>query len=649
MERATPSPDADDVAVQFERDWIASPAHHHGPVLDNTSGDEDPLDLTLALNGPVPTEEEAEVASFVNSVAIPTENHEQAKRKRSGSTDRATPELAKRPRTQDAHSRDKLHRPGSQLVKKSAAPVNRADIFAVPDQDEDNYVPIQAPKVTRPRGRPRKNKESSTALADLRQTSVLSKPDIAATAAAPPPPARMKGSTPPQQPKRPQTRSRKPLLAASSDDSPRPVKQPEVAHPPSANQAGIVHENQLSNGGEALANEPPTGKTKRGFPGNPEPTIPRQDPGKDGNVSKVRTGAQAWVQQLEDDREEGDPIDNANIGEDDPEQHSDYEDSGPEREASGNQTAHDSDTSSDDSELNLLGQDDAWTRINKARREIGVSRIKKQRVKEIPKMSTEHGKRIVEIIKAAEEAYDPASQDECQGQLQQALQSLSRCVEDLSEDSCPNEESEVIQDVYAHAIPKLVLLLNKAFSVRSTQLSRRKDTSTLAEIIGLQEALITLCQKTREWKAEPMTSRPIIKPTRTMFPLIKQMRHVLVNELEDRKRIRKERANKTNLQPKVDQARMQRAMEKRKREDWAIRQHIVDDCNRGSQRLWRPVHELNAQHATAHAAPNQSATARPTATTEVAVETWPKEQQQALLTELVRKEHCNLTGKAAAH
>ncbi|KAL8655539.1 MAG: hypothetical protein Q9226_002999, partial [Calogaya cf. arnoldii] len=111
---------------------------------------------------------------------------------------------------------------------------------------------------------------------------------------------------------------------------------------------------------------------------------------------------------------------------------------------------------------------------------------------------------------------------------------------------------------------------------------------------------------------------PIIKPTRTILPLMKRMRNTFVEELKDRKRLRKTRANTTNLKSEVDQARMQRAREKRKRESLAIRQHIVDDCNWGTQTLWRPVHELNAQHATAHAAPNQSATARPTATTEVA-------------------------------
>ncbi|KAL8655540.1 MAG: hypothetical protein Q9226_003000 [Calogaya cf. arnoldii] len=459
MERATPSPDADDVAVQFERDWIASPAHH-GPVLDNASGDDDPLDLTLALKGPVPTEEEAEVASFVNSVAISTENHKQAKRKRSGSTDSATPELAKRPRTQDAHSRDKLHRPGSQLVKKSAAPVNRADIFAVPDQDEDNHLPVQPLKVPGKRGRPPKNKESSTTLADLRQSSVLNKPDIAATSTAPPPPARRKKATPPQQPERPQTRSRKPLLATSSGVSPRPIKQPEVAQPPSADQAGIVQESQLSKGGEVIANGLPTGKTKRGTPGKPGPKIPQQGLDENDSVSKERTGAQTSTQQLEDlgndanvekVREHGDKTDD---NEEDHPTSNEQENSGQEssEQESEDQDGHGSEVASDVPELNLFGQDDIWSQITEAILVIGVCSPPKGR-----------GKRIVKTIKAAQQAYNSTDQNDSNVRPQQALEKLTRCIDDLSEDFCSDKGSRVIHDVYAHAIPEMVSLLNKAF------------------------------------------------------------------------------------------------------------------------------------------------------------------------------------------
>lgn len=109
-------------------------------------------------------------------------------------------------------------------------------------------------------------------------------------------------------------------------------------------------------------------------------------------------------------------------------------------------------------------------------------------------------------------------------------------------------------------------------------------------------------------------------------------------ELGHRKRGRKKNIQKAKLSTKIDAASMQRQREKRKREDLAILQHIEDDCNRGHATWWREelatTYERNCQSA---------------ATNREAVENWSEEQKQALVTELVRKEHWNLTGMASAH
>ncbi|CAL8578911.1 hypothetical protein XPA_004676 [Xanthoria parietina] len=104
--------------------------------------------------------------------------------------------------------------------------------------------------------------------------------------------------------------------------------------------------------------------------------------------------------------------------------------------------------------------------------------------------------------------------------------------------------------------------------------------------------------------------------------------------LGHRKRGRKKDIQKAKLSPKIDAASMQRQREKRKREDLAILQYIEDDCNRGHATWWREdlagTYEPNGQSA---------------ATNREAVENWSEEQKQALVTELVRKEHWNLTAE----
>lgn len=108
--------------------------------------------------------------------------------------------------------------------------------------------------------------------------------------------------------------------------------------------------------------------------------------------------------------------------------------------------------------------------------------------------------------------------------------------------------------------------------------------------------------------------------------------------LGHRKRGRKKNIQEAKLSTKIDAASMQRQREKRKKEDLAILRHIEDDCNRGHATWWREdlagTYELNGRSA---------------ATNREDVENWSEEQKKALVTELVRKEHWNLTGKASAH
>ena len=505
----------------------------------------------------------------------------------------------------------------------------------------------------------------------LHQSGALNEPEVTATFAAPPAPTRRKRVKPslnspskgnpqqqshcnlhnhtvkavatPQFPER-QTRSRKCQGALHSSVSPHPADQSKVISDisdSSAHQNDVIQEKEPSDRGDGTDNEQhkddlhvtkPSVKAKRGVPGTPQPAMVQGESGKNDNVFTVHGGLQNSGQQPQSDdkrAEEADPESG--------EQKSEMED------------ARDSETESNESALEVLGQENAWAEIKEARRAIGVSTTKGDKVKNIPKLDTEQGKELISIIETAAQVYLSADQDDSNVQSQQAFKEVDRYIKDLSEEVCAGEEREVVQDLYAHAVPKLVQSLETVLRARSTHLKQRNDTSTLKEVIGLQDILIRLCDKARAWKVKPQSSSPIIQPTRRIRRHVIDMRNAFIKELEDRKHLLKMRTNRANLQPEMDEASWQREQEAKKREDWAILQHIVDDCNWGSRTQWgrKPA---EAREPNTRNVPTQPPPAQRAGRMHEAMEEWSKEERKALLHELVdRKEYWNLTGRAFTH
>ncbi|KAL8845494.1 MAG: hypothetical protein Q9176_000130 [Flavoplaca citrina] len=692
MERdATPSAHDDELTNYFnlgEDIGIYTPVHskiqHHIPGSIHPSDDEEPSNLTLASKPPLYTTIEADSVKWINSVSLPSKDLGQAKRKRSDSTDLASPEVPKRLRSQTAHGvgasdgtkapalteGSKLNRPPPQLVeKRPCVPVSETGIFDFPSDDQrDDHPSNQAPKGNKKKGKPRKDKELSTAPVALQQSGALNESEVTATFAAPPAPTRrkrvraslnspskgkpqqqsncnlrnriVKAVATPQLPER-QKRSRKRQGALHSSVSPHPADHSEVISDSSAHQNDVIQENEPSDRGDATDNEQhkddlhltePSLKAKHGVPGTSEPAMVAGESGKNDNVFTVNGGLQNSGQQPQSDDKRAEGADHESD-----EQESEMED------------ARDSEMESNESALEVLGQENAWAKIKEARREIGVSTTKGDKVKNIPKLDTEQGKELISIIKTATQVYFSPDQDDSNVQSQQAFKEVDRYVKDLSEEACAGEERKVVQDLYAHAVPKLVQSLETVLRASSTHLKQRNDTSTLKEVIGLQNILIRLCDKAREWKVKPQSSSPIIQPTRRIRRHVIDMRNAFRKELEDRKHLQKMRTNRANLLPEMDEASWQREREAKKREDWAILQHIVDDCNWGSRTQWgrKPA---EAREPNTRDAPAQPPPAQLAGRMHEAMEEWSKEERKALLHELVdRKEYWNLTGRAFTH
>ncbi|KAL8720450.1 MAG: hypothetical protein Q9225_002708 [Loekoesia sp. 1 TL-2023] len=244
------------------------------------------------------------------------------------------------------------------------------------------------------------------------------------------------------------------------------------------------------------------------------------------------------------------------------------------RSGSPRQTAQSPETVSDEPDLVFFGQETAWREILTAKRKIGVSNIRGQQKMEVPRLETEEIKSLINCIEQATWLYKfitsktrsgSTVQQETVNELQEAIHGIQEVINDHPSDSPSenNDASKFVQDVYAHGIPSMVDLLKEALETRSPQLSDKKNVAALKEIIPIQDALFTLCEKARGSKAKPPTARPIIQPTVTIKPLIESMRVAFVAELKERNRLIKAEEDHVKRLKEIEE-------EKRAEREWTV-------------------------------------------------------------------------------
>ena len=304
--------------------------------------------------------------------------------------------------------------------------------------------------------------------------------------------------------------------------------------------------------------------------------------------------------------------------------------------------------------IELLGQDNEWKEIISAARSVGTSKIQGVLKTEVPKMKTSTIKDMIQSINESRKMYGiVASVDIGEGHSA-SVQNLDNIdvgpidrrlmekVESLSE-SALNEKGQrkVIQDVYAHAIPQLVELLDVAFRCRSAELSNRTDCDTLGEVIFLQDILLLLCQKAAHWKAEPTTKRPIKKNTRqVIFPQVRKLRSVFQRELEERQQRLRQKQNVARLrasQAERDQSfeREQEAIEQKKA---AILRRIEQEVTLRTTKLYKAL-RIKAPHDSQIQGNKDRRQRQPSK------DEWSDEQDLALLTRLFSEDVRNLPGR----
>ena len=228
--------------------------------------------------------------------------------------------------------------------------------------------------------------------------------------------------------------------------------------------------------------------------------------------------------------------------------------------------------------LELFGHQARWKEVLNAARSIGtVKKGQTKRRHKIP-LETQTIQDFVHGVREASECYQglvgsdhPGNGEDniIESQLLDHLDSLGTEVERLEEDHAGNQKGLMIQDVYAHALPEIVFLLNQAFTARSALYSAPGETQYMKEVICLLELAIELCKKATSWKAAPDTELPIISQTKkVIFPSLRIICTAFEAELGarigEKKRVREEAIRADGYQAR--EARRKEQEEKCRRE-----------------------------------------------------------------------------------
>lgn len=300
----------------------------------------------------------------------------------------------------------------------------------------------------------------------------------------------------------------------------------------------------------------------------------------------------------------------------------------------------------DETRPELFGQDDAWHKIIAARGKVGVSEIRGQKTREIPKMKTKYVTRLVEAIREATSLYassisgSPSSSTVPDHSKQELLEDVREHILKLSESSFEGEESKIIQDVYAHAIPKMVSFLDKALKALRAQLLKKGNVDALEEIIDVQNLLVTLCDKARDWQAKPDCNRPITQATRSMRVPLQTLQKTFREKLARReKRLRAEEnhARSTQIEEESSQQAWEEAIQKRD-----ARNRLICQAIRQKAAAERPGPRLQATQPRIQRPESRTVQGR------VVAGHWSDEQDLELLTEIFAEELEDASGKAFA-
>ena len=203
----------------------------------------------------------------------------------------------------------------------------------------------------------------------------------------------------------------------------------------------------------------------------------------------------------------------------------------------------DDEDGNDQRSFDLIGCEMDWEKILKAAHSVGGSKLPKN---QMPNLQTETIKALIIEVIEARTLYQTGSHDKPMDDLHEVLIAIEERVkhDSISEAKAFNKKSQMIRDIYARAIPALVLLLESAISFHALHPKGLRRYEALQDIVRVQEMIICLSIKAKMWRARPETAKPIVKQTKgTILPYTRGMKKVFETELVEQKRKWKIRQN----------------------------------------------------------------------------------------------------------
>lgn len=325
------------------------------------------------------------------------------------------------------------------------------------------------------------------------------------------------------------------------------------------------------------------------------------------------------------------------------------QDSGSEIEP---QLEGDGDDEVEEEHMDLLGQHRDWEKVLKEAKSVHPTGLKTETIRTL----NSEIKKARSLYKRME-APEAVEQNGIKGlmeQLEGSLTSIEDQINDVSELNAARKRSETIKDIYGRAIPSMVLLLDRAFTLRTSLPRGLYKYHALKEVVRIQSMIIQLCEKAKRWSVRPNTSHPIVKPTTAViYPYIRDMnknhflRKLKEFEIEEmRKEDRRYTARKEETRRQEESQREAEVPAQRRSILEEIEQHRQHRLAKRNQ--WRKPLMPSAGPDSRRVA--DTANVRPVQRSpEGSIYQWSLEERRQLLFALADPRHCHLSCKEPQH
>ena len=312
--------------------------------------------------------------------------------------------------------------------------------------------------------------------------------------------------------------------------------------------------------------------------------------------------------------------------------------------------------------IELFGEADSWATVLEGAREVAMSKSGGERAKRVPILKTRTVRDLVKLTVGVRSIYlrllshQGVEYDDLDEHHEQRVEVLDQLREEINNlgksmnntDTDPGEKKakreakkealKTTRDIYTHAIPHMVLLLQTALQCRTTEYSNEHDTDVIKEIIDLQENTLTLCKIARKSKVNKLINKSNSSPTtQKIYPYLQDTRRVFQAVLSERQHQRnlmeQDDYMKKIRERRDDENRRRKEENARKKEE--SRRQIAEDLgqipasNDYSGSIWstQPSNDIPILDTSQSQQPN-----------------WTDEQIRELLNRLQWKQHRDLPG-----